>query len=189
MEQIESDLYDDFATRKYSKKPQQISYQNFPMKENRPNKIKPKVIDGKFKMNEQNFPSLIGNKAETKDRKDNSQKLKNIFDKKEEIRQPTGPAIIGTRPQTGLSSQSSEISSQQIQQKTSQISQQTPLTQQKTASNTSQSASDNLIDINLSQNKLTLFFDNKIQAPKKEPKSKKNFNKNKVDYDDEFPEL
>ncbi len=187
MEQIETDLYDDFATRKYPKKPQQSAYQNnLPMKENRPTKIKPKVIDGKFKMNEQNFPSLIGNKPDTKERKDNSQKLKNIFDKKEEIRQPTGPAIIGTRPQTGFTSQSSQISSQQTQQKTSQILQQT---QQKTLSNTSQPTFDNLIDINLSQNKLTLFFDNKIQAPKKEAKQKKNFNKNKLDYDDEFPEL
>jgi hypothetical protein len=189
LEQIEPDLYDDFATRKYPKKPQQTTYQYAPMKENRPTKNKPKVIDGKFKMNEQNFPSLIGNKPEPKDKKDNSQKLKNIFDKKEEVKQPTGPAIIGTRPPTGFTSQNSQISSQQTQQKTSQTSQISQQTQQKTSSSTSEPTYDNLIDINSAQNKLTLFFDNKIQAPKKELKPKKNFNKKKVDYDDEFPEL
>jgi hypothetical protein len=45
-----------------------------------------------------------------------------------------------------------------------------------------------------SENKLTLLFDNKLPAAvKKEDKkggwNQKGFNRNKIDYDDEFPEL
>jgi hypothetical protein len=164
LEQIEPDLYDDFMVRRFKKPLQQHQIPQKSqqvIKDYRP-KNKPKAIDGRFRMNEQNFPALIGNKPEPKHNKENTQNLKSIFDKPQPAK--TIPTPVANKP-----------------------------SQSKTSSSTSQPISDNQIRYDTPQNKLTRFFDNKIEPPKKEAKpdpiNKKKLKKDKDGYDDDFPEL
>ena len=179
MEQIEPDLYDDFDNipRKHKKQPKVEVFDKI-KKENKPKEVQFK--NKKVKMNQENFPSLIGiaAKEDSNSWKRGNNKLKNIFNEQ--------PKQVDSS-QTNIAT--TTISSTSIQNK--------PFSNVNQPSTTTQSTTPNRIHLEApvfipkKENKLNNIFDSKAVPAKKEIKkpNDKKFSKSKINYDEEFPEL
>ena len=162
-------MYDDFAIRE--KKYKKVQYVNVHQQARAPKKefqmpSRPKIIEKKMKINKEHFPALIGIKNEAKENKKiETPKLNTLFEKK-----TTNNPTLNTTSITNTTTQSFASTENQIKYDSSKNFEKPG-----------------------DQNKLTLFFDNKLQPPpKKENKPIENWDKKKkkkINYDDDFPEL
>jgi len=153
IEQVESDLYDDFATRKKQKiKKQEQRHKIEPVKE------KPTIYSNKNKnymKSEDNFPSLIIRQPDKIITQKENSKLKSLLNEKIE---PTSSK--------------------------SQVIEETKITKQQSKNQTD-------ISYVKKESKLSsLLVENLNTKPKPKVDIFKNsINKNKIDYEEEFPEL